>query len=264
MCGNKIHRQMMNLAKCEEFIDPYAVPCQLVKVVRLMRDMLASVFGFLVETAVRDEVARCRTADAEFRIDGFDDVDGLPVQFKILAAGTVPESVKIRFVPYLKIPAADFLPAVALKQMADKMLDQSAPAVVVRRRGDMALPPELSAFAAFETIREEAQFDKRTDILFKQCVIELVDVLKVIHVAAILRLMNDKHIVVKQTVAAQIRKADFFLQLSELLLKRSTQPLIGPPRAHTGFPVRYERVAALFCTQMNHTAPPDHEGCTGI
>src|SRR5206468_4525561 len=92
---------------------------------------------------------------------------GLPV-------GLLPEAVEVGLVPYLEIPAAHLVLAVALLEMADEGGDQVVPGLGLRMRG-IAVPPEDFVFGGLQRLRREAQLDEWPDPPREQVVVKLVD-----------------------------------------------------------------------------------------
>src|SRR6185437_689444 len=88
--------------------------------------------------------------------------------------GLFPEAIEIGLVPYLEIPAAHLLPAVALFEMADESVYERAPHLRHRMRG-VALPPENAVVGRLERLGSETELDERLDVLGQELVVELVD-----------------------------------------------------------------------------------------
>ena len=118
MCRNKIHRQVILRTVIQNFPHPDAVPRQGVNVINKGGFLRGYILGFPVKTAVRHKIAGGRSANPQSCVNTLDGLHTGLVQGKILAAGAVPKSMQVSFIPDLKVPLADFLRAVALQPVA--------------------------------------------------------------------------------------------------------------------------------------------------
>src|SRR5208282_6457710 len=98
---------------------------------------------------------------------------GVVVQLPVggLLRLTSPE-VKVRFVPYLEIPAADFVAAVTCNEMFGELRDQLVPlGPVFRWRDVRPVPERVWHVLGRELLRHEAEFNERPHSIGQQTIV---------------------------------------------------------------------------------------------
>ena len=152
----------------------------------------------------------CRTAHANLRTHRFQRAHGVVVQFEIgRLLGIAAPEIDIGFVPYLEIPARDFIDAVAIDEVPRERLDHGVPFRIAFRRHHVGAVPERVVLRRIGTqrLRHEAQFDERFDPVRQEAVVDLVDVGKVVGNPAVLIAIHDADVVVEDAVEAHVLEA---------------------------------------------------------
>ena len=111
--------------------------------------------------------------------------------------------------------------------MTDQVFNQAVPFGVGFRGCHVGIPPKDFLLTAGERRRHEAQFHKGTDIHGEQIVIKFINVLPVMDGGAVLVFGINAHVVVEQSVKADVMKTDFVLAEFQLALPIGSQSLVG-------------------------------------
>jgi hypothetical protein len=135
--------------------------------------------------------------------------------------------VKIGLIPDFEVPLVEFSVAVTATPVVEECFDECVPLGHVFGRGDVAFPPEDSVVVAGKGIGHEGKLDEGAYVLGKQRVVECVDVLKTVDRVAVVVFFVDAHVVVEETVEADVVKANFALNGRKLLLPIGAEAFIG-------------------------------------
>src|ERR1700730_953394 len=167
------------------------------------------------------------------------------VQIEIRHIFWIPHpEIKVRFIPYFEIPLCYLILAITLHQMPRKSLNQLLPFAPIFRRRYVLLVPErvLGIGIRRQLLWHKTQLDKRSHFIFKQSVINLVYIRKVVHRLSIFIFVVQSDLIVKNGVEANIFEVRDSLDLPQIVPVTFAQRQRRAPRTKHFFPEMWERM----------------------
>ena len=206
------------------------------------------IIDFALIAVVWHEVAGGGPTHAQLAVNTLHGADREAVEIEIVALGAVEEAclgveVQVGFVPHLEVPVAHLVQAVALHDMLGEGAHECFPLGDARWvvAHAVAVPHLAQAVLFGDEFGEEAEFHKGAHTNGEHTVKDLVDVLPVIDGIALAVLEIDAHIIVEESVHAQVLEAALVMYGLQLLHPRGAQTLVHATGASADAPVMLQR-----------------------